>query len=183
MRVKHTSIEGVSIVEGDSFEDDRGAFARLYCSKELENVLGARSIVQINRSITRDLGAVRGLHFQYAPSAEMKLIRCLSGRVFDVAVDLRRGSPTLMQWTAVELAEGDRRCIVIPEGCAHGFQALDPNSELLYLHTAYYTPSREGAVRFDDPRIAIQWPLVPTHLSARDLSHQPLSNEFDGLEI
>ena len=112
----------------------------------------------------------------------MKIVRCLSGRVFDVVVDLRRGSATFLTWTGLELGEGDGKALIIPEGCAHGFQVLHANSELLYLHTAYYAPQSEGGVRYNDPRIQINWPLSPVDLSSKDFSRRLLSNTFDGID-
>jgi dTDP-4-dehydrorhamnose 3,5-epimerase len=182
MNVNSTSIGGVFVVENTSFSDTRGRFSRLFCAKALSQVLGQRLIVQINQSQTTRVGALRGMHFQYSPHAEMKIVRCLTGRVFDVAVDLRRGSPTLLTWTGIELAAGDGRAFVIPEGCAHGFQVLEPNSELLYLHTAYYNPQHDGGVRFDDPRIKVTWPLMPVDVSMKDLSHDMLPDTFDGID-
>ena len=121
------------------------------------------------------------MHFQYPPSAEMKMVRCLRGRVFDVAVDLRQGSATFLQWHAEELSADNNRMFIIPEGFAHGFQVLDESSELLYLHTAAYNPSAEGGLRFDDPAIGIDWPLTITDISLRDQQHPLLSDEFEGL--
>lgn len=112
-----------------------------------------------------------------------KLIRCIAGSVFDVVLDLRRGSPTFLQWRAVELAAGDDRAILIPEGCAHGFQALSADASLLYLHTAAYAPATEGGVRHDDPRAAIAWPLPPKNLSPRDRQHPLLASDFDGISL
>ena len=126
---------------------------------------------------------MRGLHYQNPPQAEMKIVRCLRGRVFDVAVDLRFGSPTFLHWTACELCPGGGRALAIPEGCAHGFQVLEPDTELLYLHTAFYTPAAEGAVRFDDPRVAVAWPLAPRDLSARDQNHPYLNEQFQGIVV
>ena len=182
MKLQATAIAGVAIVESEPKPDARGAFARLYCARELEPVLGPRQIVQINHSITRAVGAVRGLHYQHAPHAETKVVRCMKGRVFDVAVDLRRGSPTFLRWVSCELSPASGRAFVIPEGCAHGFQVLEPESELLYLHTAYYAREAEGAVRYDDPRVAVAWPLPASDLSERDRSHPLLAAGFDGLE-
>src|SRR3546814_6280440 len=145
--------------------------------------MGGRHIVQINHSRTTMVGAVRGMHFQSAPHAEMKLVRCLKGRVWDVAVDLRAGSPTFLRWHAQELSEDNARMLVISEGCAHGFQALEPDSELLYLHTAPYTPEVEGGLVYDDPRLAIKWPLSIADLSARDQQHPYLSIDFPGLHL
>jgi dTDP-4-dehydrorhamnose 3,5-epimerase len=124
---------------------------------------------------------VRGLHFQYHPHAEMKLIRCLRGRVFDVAVDLRKNSPTFLEWHAEELSGENQRMIVIPEGFAHGFQVLETDSELLYLHTATYQKGSEGAVRYNDPLIGIHWPLPVTDVSARDQNHPFLDHSFHGI--
>src|SRR5262249_48876555 len=138
--VDYTELPGVSIVDSTPFKDHRGAFARLFCERELASIIGERRIVQINHSRTATRGAVRGLHYQRPPDAEMKLVRCLKGRVWDVAVDLRRGSPTFLRWHAEELSAANGRMIAIPEGCAHGFQVLEPDSELLYLHTAFYNP-------------------------------------------
>jgi len=183
MKQVETSIAGVWVIESETFKDNRGAFSRIYCSHELQAILGKRLIAQINRSVTRSVGAVRGLHYQNAPHAEMKIVRCLKGRVFDVAVDLREGSPTFLKWTAVELTPENHLAFMIPEGCAHGFQVLEEDSELLYLHTAFYTPDAEGAVRFDDPRIGVNWPLAPTDLSTRDLSHMHLKENFKGIVL
>ena len=183
MKLVETSIAGAWIIESKAFQDNRGAFSRLFCSHELQAILGTRVIAQINHSMTHSVGAVRGLHFQNPPHAEMKIVRCLKGRVFDVAVDLRQGSPTFLKWTAVELAPESRLAFVIPEGCAHGFQVLEEDSELLYLHTAFYTPDAEGAVRFEDPKISVDWPIAPTDLSARDLSHPYLKEDYKGIVL
>jgi len=163
--------------------DARGAFMRLFCAQELQPVLGDRQIKQINHSRTSRAGAVRGLHFQHPPHAEMKMVRCLRGRVWDVAVDLRPGSSTFLHWHAQELVEGDAQMLVVPEGFAHGFQVLEPDSELLYLHTAFYRPSSEGGLRYDDPRLAITWPLPPQDLSPRDLSHPLVGADFTGVAL
>lgn len=176
-------ITGVYLLKNDVFEDDRGVFSRLFCSRDLKPVLGARSIAQVNHSLTKKIGAIRGLHYQRRPFAEMKIVRCIRGRVIDVAVDLRKGSPSFMKWIAVELSPASGVALIIPEGCAHGFQVLEENSELLYMHTAYYTPECEGGIRFDDPAIDIRWPLPPADLSVRDLSHPLLDEMFEGLMV
>lgn len=181
MIVIDTPLTGLKVVQSAPHRDDRGAFMRVFCARELESLLGHRQIAQINHSKTSHAGAIRGMHFQRPPHAEMKLIRCLRGKVWDVAVDLRAGSPTFLQWHAMELASGDARMIAIPEGFAHGFQALEPESELLYLHTAFYRPESEGGLRYDDPRLAIRWPLPPRDVSPRDLAHPLLEDDFTGL--
>lgn len=183
MKLTSTALAGVSVVDTQIFKDHRGAFARLFCEQDLATLIGARHIVQINHSRTAAVGAVRGLHFQRAPYAEMKLVRCLKGRVWDVAVDLRAGSPTFLHWHAEELSAENARMLVIPEGCAHGFQALEPDSELLYLHTAPYTSEEEGGLSYDDPRLIIEWPLPVTDLSARDQQHPHIPVDFPGLSL
>ncbi len=183
MRLLKTPIADLMVAETDYIGDHRGAFARLFCAAELAMALGERRIVQINHSRTSQPGAIRGMHFQHAPAAEMKMVRCLKGRVFDVAVDLRAASATFLQWYAVELSEDNARMLVIPEGFAHGFQVLEPESELLYLHTAFYTPALEGGVRYDDPQLSIDWPLSITDISARDQAHTLINDEFSGVQL
>jgi dTDP-4-dehydrorhamnose 3,5-epimerase len=183
MNVRPTALDGVVVVEAKPLADQRGTFARLYCDRELEAVIQTRRVVQINHSQTTAVGAVRGLHYQNAPNAEMKLVRCLRGRVWDVAVDLRSGSPTFLKWHAEELTPANRRMLVIPEGCAHGFQVLEPNSELLYLHTDFYKPEAEGAVHYDDPSLRITWPLPVADLSDRDRRHPIITSNFPGLSL
>jgi dTDP-4-dehydrorhamnose 3,5-epimerase len=183
MKILPTPINGLFVVETTPFQDPRGAFARFFCERELASVIGTRRIVQINHSRTHAVGAVRGLHFQRPPHAEMKLIRCLKGKVWDVAVDLRAGSPTFLQWHAQELSPENTRMMVIPEGCAHGFQVLEQDSELLYLHTAFYAPEAEGGTLHNDSRLNISWPLPATDLSERDRRHPPLTAEFPGIKL
>jgi len=183
MRLESTAIAGVVVARTEFRNDHRGAFGRLFCVQELSEILGERQIVQINHSRTMQVGAVRGLHYQRSPHAEMKFVRCLKGRVWDVAVDLRENSPTFLQWHAEELSPANGRMLIIPEGCAHGFQVLEADSELLYLHTAFYMPESESGVAHDDPRVGIAWPLPVQDLSARDLQHRPLNSGFSGLQI
>lgn len=183
MKVLSIPIAGLNVVETAPFVDDRGAFARFYCEKELASLIDLRRIVQINHSRTATVGAVRGLHFQCPPHAEMKLVRCLKGRVWDVAVDLRKGSETYLHWHAEELTPANGKMMVIPEGFAHGFQVLEPDSELLYLHTSLYTPEAEGALRYNDPSIGISWPLPVTDISARDLKHPLINQDFVGISL
>ena len=183
MRLSKTALPDVFEAASNVLDDSRGRFARLFCRGELAEAHGGRAIVQINHSITRKVGAIRGLHFQYPPAAEAKWVRCLAGRVFDVAVDLRQGSKTFLRWHAVELSPEKANALFIPEGCAHGFQVLEPDSTLLYLHTAAYAPEHEGAVRWDDPRIGIDWPLPVTELSKRDGNHPRLAEDFKGIYL
>jgi dTDP-4-dehydrorhamnose 3,5-epimerase len=181
--LQETVISGAFVVTRQAFFDHRGQFARLFDRELLRPIHADRPIIQVNHSLTRQVGALRGMHFQRAPRLEAKWVRCLEGRVFDVAVDLRRGSPTYLRHAAVELSAKAGNMFFIPEGCAHGFQVLEPDSELLYLHTAPYSPEVEGGVRWDDPLLAIDWPLKPTDISERDRSHPLLNQQFEGLNI
>jgi dTDP-4-dehydrorhamnose 3,5-epimerase len=183
MKIRSTPLANVAVVETTPQRDQRGVFARLFCAQELSSIIGQRRIVQINHSRTHLAGAVRGMHYQHPPHAEMKLVRCLNGRVWDVAVDLRAGSPTFLQWHAQELSADSALMLAIPEGCAHGFQALEADSELLYLHTACYTPAAEAGLCCTDPRLKIAWPLPIADLSDRDRAHPLLTNDFAGLLV
>jgi dTDP-4-dehydrorhamnose 3,5-epimerase len=183
MKIHPTPIADLVVAESGALQDQRGAFARLYCEQELSPVIGQRKIVQINLSCTKALGAVRGLHFQHAPHAEMKLVRCLKGKVWDVAVDLRPQSPSYKRWFAQELSPQNSHMMVIPEGFAHGFQVLEEGSELLYLHSAFYQPEAEDGVRHDDPELGIVWPLHVTDISARDSSHAYIDSSFRGIVL
>jgi dTDP-4-dehydrorhamnose 3,5-epimerase len=185
VNILRTTLPGVLIAETEFRRDDRGSFARLFCAQELASVLGEREILQINLSHSRQAGAVRGLHFQRRPHAEMKLIRCLKGKVWDVAVDLRAGSATLLQWHAEELSPDNARMMIVPEGCAHGFQTLDSDSELLYLHTALHAPESEDGVAWNDPTLNISWPIPQPRtggLSDRDRQLPMLPAIFHGVE-
>lgn len=176
-----TAIPDLFVVETSPHIDARGTFARFFCENELLGLIGDRRIVQINHSRTAAVGALRGLHFQNPPHAEMKLVRCLKGRIWDVAVDLRRDSPTFLCWHGEELTPANLRMMIIPEGFAHGFQVLERDSELLYLHTAFHAPGAEGGLRYDDPTLGIAWPLAATELSTRDALHPLIQADFEGI--
>ena len=170
--VRHSPIDGVIELLAKPFNDHRGAFLNAFRLDELlfMQLWGDRSIRQVNISRTNEVGSVRGLHLQSPPYGEMKIVRCLSGCVWDVAVDLRPASATFGKWHAVELAPSMANALVIPEGCAHGYQVLEPHSELLYLHSREWVPEAETGIRYDDPQLAIAWPLKPNALSDRDLA-------------
>jgi len=168
MKFHDTPLAGLKLVETESHEDARGSFVRLFCETEFAELRAGLHWTQINLSRTCLKGTVRGMHFQHAPAAEAKLIRCVRGRVFDVAVDLRAGSPTFLRWHGIELSEKVGLQYFIPEGFAHGFQALADDTLLLYLHTAAWSREREDGVRHDDPALSIAWPLPITHASGKD---------------
>ena len=178
-----TPLAGLTLLQRKPTGDHRGFLERVYCSHDLAECLGERTIAQINRTVTARRGTVRGMHFQLPPHAEMKFVSCLRGEVFDVAVDLRRGSPTFLHWHAEILSGENHRTLVIPEGFAHGFQTLTDDCELLYLHTAHWTPSAEAAVNALDPRVAIAWPLEIVERSVRDTQHPFLTTDFPGVAL
>jgi dTDP-4-dehydrorhamnose 3,5-epimerase len=181
MTFHQTPLKGAYVVDLTPFQDKRGWFARYYCKDEFSAIGHTAEWVQLNHSFTAQQGSLRGMHYQLPPFRETKLVRCIAGAVFDVAVDLREDSPTRLQWFGVELSAENRRMIYIPEGFAHGFQTLTDNCELLYHHTAYYTPSAEAGIRYDDPRVGIGWPLPPADLSDRDKTHPLLTKAFKGI--
>ena len=175
-----TPLPGLVLVEREAAVDSRGFFARLFSAAEFQAAGWAKPIAQINHTQTRLPGAVRGLHFQRAPHAEMKLVSCVRGSVFDVAVDLRRGSTTFLHWHGTLLSAANRRGYLIPEGFAHGFQALEADCELLYLHSVPYAPEAEGALNALDPRLGIEWPMPVTQRSDRDAAHPFVDSDFVG---
>ncbi|MEQ8307958.1 MAG: dTDP-4-dehydrorhamnose 3,5-epimerase [Hoeflea sp.] len=172
------SIDGAYRIDPERIGDDRGSFARTFCAEDFAAHGLAAHWAQMNVSFSASQGTVRGMHFQRPPTAEAKLVRCLHGAMFDVLVDLRRGSPSFGQWTAVELTPDTGAMVYVPEGVAHGFQTLKPDTEVLYCHSVAYDRSLEGGLRHDDPTVGISWPLPVSTLSARDRTHPGL-NELE----
>jgi dTDP-4-dehydrorhamnose 3,5-epimerase len=170
--VVETPIDGVVELVSQPFSDPRGSFLNGFRQRDesFARAWGDRPIQQVNLSRNSWAGTLRGLHLQRAPHSEAKLVRCLRGRVWDVAVDLRLGSTSYGHWHAVQLSPEGGNALLIPEGCAHGFQVLADDTELLYLHGGHWEPDSETGVRFNDPQLAIPWPLPPRELSARDLA-------------
>lgn len=178
-----TPLAGLALVQRKVIEDHRGFLSRFYCAEEFRESGFCRPIAQINQTLTRSRGAVRGMHFQYPPYAEAKLVSCLRGEIFDVAVDLRRDSPTFLHWHGVILSAKNRQSLLIPEGFAHGFQTLTEDCELIYLHTEAYHPEAEGALNFADSKLGIVWPLVTTEISDRDMNHKLIDQDFQGISL
>ncbi len=178
-----TPIQGLKFIQRKPIGDSRGYLERLFCTEELQTLIPGKGIEQINHTLTARRGVVRGMHFQYPPHAEGKFVSCLRGEVFDVAVDVRQGSPTFLHCHAEVLSAGNHKTLMIPEGFAHGFQTLTENCEMLYFHTAAYQPGAECGLNAKDPRLAIQWPLPITEQSSRDTAHPMLSGEFIGVAV
>ena len=174
-------LAGLKRIERQQLGDARGFLSRLYCADELEAAGWHAPVAQINYTLTALRGTARGLHFQYPPHAEMKLVSCLRGEVFDVAVDIRAGSPTFLHWHAERLSADNGFALLIPQGFAHGFQALSDNAELLYCHSAAYNADAEGGLNPIDPRLAIAWPLGISEISARDTQRPMLGDDFTGV--
>jgi dTDP-4-dehydrorhamnose 3,5-epimerase len=181
LQVTATPLAGLVLVERRRRDDSRGFFSRLFCAEELGDAGLDTSVAQVNHSFTRRRGSVRGLHFQYPPHGETKFVSCLRGEVFDLAVDLRCGSPTYLQWHAELLSDTNGRSLFIPQGFAHGFQTLSDDCELIYLHSAPHAPGAEGGLNPTDPALSIRWPLPFTDISERDAAHKALGADFTGL--
>jgi len=181
MKILESPFKNAFVLQAEPYVDHRGKFGRIYCQDELKQIGHYKQIVQINHSLTRKRGAIRGMHFQHPPKAEIKMVTCLRGSVFDVIVDLRRDSDTLLQWYGEILADDNLKMMYVPEGFAHGFQTLEEDTELLYLHTEFYSPEHEGGVRYNDPRLNISWPLEVTEVSQKDQEYPFLSEAFEGI--
>jgi dTDP-4-dehydrorhamnose 3,5-epimerase len=168
MHFRETRVAGACIIDLSPHHDQRGRFMRAWCMREFREQGIHFQPVQANMQFSRCKGTVRGLHLQIAPALEAKLVRCTRGAVFDVALDLRPASPSFLQWASTELSAENGRMLYVPEQCAHGFQTIEENSEVLYLTSAFYTPESCRGARFDDPAFGIEWPLPVSAISEQD---------------
>lgn len=182
MTFTETGLPGAFIITPDLIEDERGCFARIYCRREFADQGLNPDFVQSNISFNRKKGTLRGLHYQVQPHGDTKLVRCTAGTIFDVIIDLRRESPSFKRWWAVTLSGENRKLLYIPAGFAHGFQTLTDHAEVTYHHTAFYSPDFERGVRYDDPVLAVAWPLPVAVISIRDHNHPPMGLDFKGIE-
>jgi dTDP-4-dehydrorhamnose 3,5-epimerase len=178
-----TPLQGLYQINHKLITDQRGFFNRLFCAQEFKEAGLTRPIAQINHTLTKKKGAIRGMHFQYPPWTETKIVTCIHGEVFDVAVDMREKSPTYLQWHAEILSEKNHKSFYIPDGFAHGFQTLTDNCQLLYFHSEFFEPEAEGGVNAMDSKLAIQWPQQVTEISERDKNHPMLGEMFEGINI
>jgi dTDP-4-dehydrorhamnose 3,5-epimerase len=181
--ITNTPLEGLKLIVRKRLSDRRGFLSRVFSAEELATVGWCKPIAQINLSYTAQLGTVRGMHYQVPPYAEMKLVSCIKGEVWDVAVDVRVGSPTFLNWYGEILSAENNRALLIPEGFAHGFQALTDEVELLYCHSAAYAAEAEGGVNPQDRHLAIAWPLPIMEISAKDMSLSTIENGFEGIKF
>jgi dTDP-4-dehydrorhamnose 3,5-epimerase len=178
-----TPLSGLKLIQRKALEDHRGFFSRFYCVDEFANAGINIPIVQINHTLTCNKGTVRGLHFQYPPHAETKLVSCLKGAIWDVTIDLRNDSKTYLKWHGEILSAKNKKSLYIPKGFAHGFQTLTDDCELIYLHSAVYEPSAEGVINVRDSKICIDWPDVITEISDRDTNAIMINNKFKGITL
>ncbi|KQS90800.1 MULTISPECIES: dTDP-4-dehydrorhamnose 3,5-epimerase family protein [unclassified Rhizobium] len=176
-----TPLRGLFVIERKTMSDDRGFLSRLFCAEDLAAFGWQGSIAQLNETGTRQRGTVRGMHFQRPPHAEIKLVTCTRGRILDVAVDIRKESPTFLQHFAIELSEDNGKSLLIPKGFAHGFQALTDDVRMIYAHSQAYAEEVEGGLNPQDPSLAIDWPLPVINLSPRDAGHPLLAQDYRGV--
>ena len=178
-----TLLKGLTVLTRKPLTDERGFFERIFCAETFAEWGVDAPLAQINQSFTKSKGAVRGLHFQCPPHAETKIVSCLAGEIFDVAVDIRRGSPTYLQWHGEVLSGENHRSMLIPPGFAHGFQTLSDDCRLLYLHTAPHVKETESGLHAMDPDLKISWPLPAGEISDRDAAWPHLPGTFQGIVL
>ena len=178
-----TPLSGLRVLVRKPMGDARGSLTRMYCARELGPLVGGTPMVQANYTRTAVRGTVRGMHLQSPPFAEDKLVSCLRGRIWDVAVDVRAGSPTFLRWHGELLDGSGHRSLLVPKGFAHGFQALTDDCELLYFCSTAHEPDAEVGLDALDPALAIQWPEPVTLRSPRDMAHPPLHGRFRGVDV
>jgi dTDP-4-dehydrorhamnose 3,5-epimerase len=181
MKFTPTPLAKAYIVEPSLYKDDRGWFYRFFGKDEFLEIGHLGEWVQLNHSYTAAAATIRGMHYQLPPYSEIKLVKCILGRVYDVIVDVRSGSPTFLKWFGTELSPDNKKMMYIPKGFAHGFQTLTADCELIYHHSACYTKDSEGGIKYDDPLINIHWPLKAGKVSDRDKQHLPLDDRFVGI--
>lgn len=181
MTFSETPLKGSYVINLSPRSDERGWFARTYCENEFKAIGHRSHWVQMNHSFTLKKGTIRGMHFQLPPYREIKMVRCVHGKVLDVIIDIRKDSTTFLQWFGVELSAAGKNMMYIPEGFAHGFQTLSDDSELIYHHSEFYTPNAESGIRYNDPSVGIKWPAEVTSVSERDLNHPLLTQAFKGI--
>jgi dTDP-4-dehydrorhamnose 3,5-epimerase len=174
LKFQELSLKGVFLIELEKIEDERGFFSRVWDKKKFEDKGLNSNLSQCNISFNKNKGTIRGMHFQKKPYEEAKIIRCVKGKIFEVLIDIRVGSPTFHKWISVELCENKYEILYVPEGFALGFQTLLENTELYYQMSEYYHPEKSGGIKWNDPKIQIKWPLDCSVISKKDDSFEPL---------
>ncbi len=183
LQIEDLYFTGAKKIKRRKNQDERGYLSRLFCFEELKRKKISFNIKQINLTLTKKKGTIRGLHYQLPPHSEIKIVTCIKGEIFDVIVDLRKGSPTFLKKYSLKLSQKNMKSLVIPKGFAHGFQALKDNCEILYFHSASYKPAFEDGLNFNDPKLSIKWPLKLEKISKRDKSFKLITSKFEGMKI
>ncbi|MCB0805043.1 MAG: dTDP-4-dehydrorhamnose 3,5-epimerase family protein [Bacteroidales bacterium] len=184
MTFNEIHLRNAFLIKLSPFEDERGYFVRMYCKKEFKEIGFNKEFVQVNHSLNKFRHTFRGFHYQIPPFSETKLIRCMSGKVRDYIIDIRKNSPTFLQHFAIDLSADKAEMILVPEGFAHGYITLEDNSGLVYFHTEFYKPGFEGGLRHNDPELKINLPFNPKIISDRDTEFPLISeSQFEGLVI
>lgn len=183
MKFNKTPLEGAYTIELQRIGDDRGFFARLFCTKEFSDVGLVTSFEQINNSLTKNKGTLRGMHYQLPPFAEVKVVRCIRGALFDVILDLRPDSPTYGKWYGDTLSADNRRMMYVPKGFAHGFLTLEEDTEAFYLVSTPYAPEHERGIRYNDPEFDIEWPIEPLEVSEKDAQWKDFDPQWHGIDL
>jgi len=183
MEFFETGLKGAFIIKPQLMEDQRGFFGRIFSQDEFDQQ-GLQTIFkQANHSGSTQKGTIRGMHFQFSPYTEAKLVKCIRGKIYDVLIDLRKNSPTFLRWYGAELSDENKLMMYVPNGFAHGFQSLEDNSEIFYLVSEFYKKDYEGGAKFDDPIVGIKWPLPVTAISEKDKNCSFLDKNFKGIEV
>lgn len=182
MKFLPTPLKDGYLIELEKRGDDRGFFARFFCERDFREAGLETHFVQMNNSLSTKSGTLRGLHYQLAPAAEVKVVRCISGAIFDAIVDIRPDSPTFGRWFGAELTSENRLMMYVPRGFAHAVLTLRGDTEILYMVSAFYSPENERGLRWNDPHFSIQWPCVPTEISPKDAAWPDFDPAFHGVE-
>jgi len=181
--VESIFIDGPRVITRQPIGDDRGWFERFFCLETMQAAGWPSQVVHVNHTFTAQKGTVRGMHYQHPPHAEYKYVSCLEGRIFDVLIDVRKGSPTFLKSFGVELSAENHKSLIIPTGFAHGFQSLEPNTKIIYLVSSAYNPDHEDGIHPLDPAVGVEWPLEITSMSEKDADRTNIDDSFLGISL
>ena len=181
MKLEETPIKDLFVLHRRLVKDSRGTFTRLFGEDDIAKAGRPTNAVHVNSSTSQNAGTLRGVHFQYPPFSEAKVVACTSGAIWDLGVDLRPDSPTRFQWFGTVLTPENGKSLIVPEGFGHAFITLEPNSTAVYVISSVYAPEHESGILYNDPMLNIEWPIEPTVISDKDLSWEPLENRIQEL--
>lgn len=183
MEFSKTTLDGAYTIDLNKIGDERGFFARMFCENEFSEQNLETSFIQINNSLSKDKGTLRGMHYQLSPSAEVKVVRCVKGALFDVIIDIRPDSPTYRKWFGELLSAENRKMMYVPRGFAHGFITMENNTEAIYLVSSAYAPDAERGIRYNDPEFNIEWPIPPQEISEKDMNWPDFDEHWHGTKL